>query len=460
MLVISLRMDFDLDGIFDIVDVDDDNDGILDTVEENGDINRDTDGDGNLDRIDLDADGDTCFDVTEAGFTDDNGDGELGDVPLTVDANGQVTSGVDGYTPPNDLNTSGTPDFQEAGTAANIITQPVDQIFVLAGSSTFSVVTDLVAGDESYQWEESIDNGVTWNPLADGGDYAGTNTADLIVSTPDFSKVFNRYRVIVSNIAFACDPVTTSTDATFITPGDFDKDGVFDVVDFDDDNDGILDTVEENGDVNRDTDGDGFEDRIDLDADGDGCFDVTEAGFTDDNGDGMLGDFPITVDANGQVTSGSDGYTPPNDLDVSGTPDFQEAGAAATITTEPTDQDLIIGVSTFSVVATADTYQWEESTDGGATWTAIVDGGDYAGATTANLQVTNSDVSKLPNRFRVLVNNIAYACDPVTSSVAVGFITPDDFDNDGIFDIVDVDDDNDGILDTVEDNGVQMDVLM
>ncbi len=446
--------DFDLDGVFDIVDVDDDNDGILDTVEEDGDVNRDTDGDGFVDRIDLDADGDNCFDVTEAGFTDVNGDGFLGDLPVLVDANGQVTTGLDGYTPPNDLNGNGTPDFQEAGAAASITSQPTDQIFVLAGSSTFSVVTDAVAGDAAYQWEESTDNGVTWVPLADGGDYAGTTTADLVVSTPDFTKVFNRYRVIVSNVAFACDVTTISSEATFVTPGDFDRDGVFDVVDVDDDNDGILDVDEDNGVVDRDTDGDGNPDRIQLDADSDGCFDVIEAGFTDVNGDGFLGDFPVVVDANGQVTSGTDGYTPPNDLDGNGTPDFQEAGAAATITTQPVNQALVIGVNTFSVVATADTYQWEESQDGGTTWTALADGGDYAGATTADLSITNSDISKATYQYRVVVNNIAYACDPVTTSAEVGFSALNDFDGDGVVDIVDVDDDNDGILDSVEDNGV------
>ncbi len=446
--------DFDLDGIFDIVDVDDDNDGILDTVEEDGDVNRDTDGDGFVDRIDLDADGDGCFDVTEAGFTDVNGDGFLGDLPVLVDANGQVTTGVDGYTPPNDLNGNGTADFQEAGAAANITTQPTDQIFVLAGSSTFSVVTDAAAGDATYQWEESTDNGVTWVPLVDGGDYAGTTTADLVVSTPDFSKVFNRYRVIVSNIAFACDATTTSAEATFVTPGDFDRDGVFDVVDVDDDNDGILDVDEDNGVVDRDTDGDGNPDRVQLDADSDGCFDVTEAGFTDVNGDGFLGDFPVAVDADGQVTSGTDGYTPPNDLDGNGTPDFQEAGAAATITTQPIDQPLVIGVNTFSVVATADTYQWEESQDGGTTWTPLADGGDYAGTTTADLSITNSDISKATYRYRVVVNNIAYACDPVTTSAEVGFAALNDFDGDGVVDVLDVDDDNDGILDSVEDDGV------
>ena len=432
--------DFDLDLIFDIVDVDDDNDGILD-VDEAGNTDPGT----NEDRINLDSDSDGCFDVTEAGFTDDNGDGYLGDLPITVDVNGQVTSGIDGYTPPNDLNGSGTPDFQEAGAAANITTQPTDQIYVLAGSSTFSVVTDLAAGDGAYQWEESIDNGTTWSTLTDTGDYSGTTTANLVVSTPDFSKVNYRYRVLVNNVAYACDPITTSSDATFITPGDFDKDLVFDVVDVDDDNDGILD-VDEAGNTDPATN----PDATNLDADSDGCFDVTEAGFTDVNGDGQLGNFPITVDANGQVTSGTDGYTPANDLNGSGTADFLEAGAAATITTQPVDQALIIGVTTFSVVATADTYQWEESTDGGATWTSLIDGGDYAGATTADLQVTNTDVSKLTYRYRVLVNNIGYACDPTTLSAEARYIAPNDFDTDGVFDIVDVDDDNDGILDVDE----------
>ena len=107
-------------------------------------------------------------------------------------------------------------------------------------------------------WEESQDGGATWTALADGGDYAGTTTADLEVTNSDVTKLTYRYRVIVSNIAFACDLTTTSVDVGYITPEDYDLDGVFDIVDVDDDNDGILDTVEENGDVNRDTDGDGF----------------------------------------------------------------------------------------------------------------------------------------------------------------------------------------------------------
>ena len=61
-----------------------------------------------------------------------------------------------------------------------------------------------------------------------------------------------------------------------------------------------------------DGDADGIGNHLDLESDGDHCFDASEAGFTDDNSDGLLGNSPVTVDATGRVTSGIDGYTSPN----------------------------------------------------------------------------------------------------------------------------------------------------
>ena len=88
-----VRDDFDQDGIRDEIDVDDDNDGILDTYEGNG--NTDTDGDGNPDSRDLDSDGDGCYDVDEAYGTstdrDPNDDGILGDANATINSNGCVS---------------------------------------------------------------------------------------------------------------------------------------------------------------------------------------------------------------------------------------------------------------------------------------------------------------------------------------------------------------------------------
>ena len=71
---------------------------------------------------------------------------------------------------------------------------------------------------------------------------------------------------------------------------DTDGDGVGDTADIDDDNDGILDTYEDSAGLNNDIDGDGIVNSKDLDSDGDGCFDVTEAGLSDPDGDGLLGD--------------------------------------------------------------------------------------------------------------------------------------------------------------------------
>ena len=73
--------DTDGDIIPDIYDLDDDNDGILDSVEELGDPNRDTDNDGILDRLDLDSDGDGILDLQESDqnrpSVDSDGDGIL-----------------------------------------------------------------------------------------------------------------------------------------------------------------------------------------------------------------------------------------------------------------------------------------------------------------------------------------------------------------------------------------------
>ena len=129
---------------------------------------------------------------------------------------------------------------------------------------------------------------------------------------------------------------------------DSDNDGIYDVVEsgqlnggtiVDLNNDGIIDpstgSVGTNGlfdiledapdsgvlvNLTADSDGDGIPDSNELDADDDGCNDVLEAGFTDADDNGLLGNGTfgagLTVDANGLVTSGSDGYTTPDDLDT------------------------------------------------------------------------------------------------------------------------------------------------
>ncbi len=64
-----------------------------------------------------------------------------------------------------------------------------------------------------------------------------------------------------------------------------------------------------------DTDGDNIGDFLEIDSDGDGCTDLVEAGYSDGEGDGILGSNPVTVNEVGKVTSGTDGYTNPLDND-------------------------------------------------------------------------------------------------------------------------------------------------
>jgi len=95
-------VDTDGDGIINALDLDDDNDGILDTVEGN----LDTDGDGIINRLDLDTDNDGINDVIEAGGTDTNDNGRADGM---IDGDGVPTSANDGLMP-TDLDNDGVAD--------------------------------------------------------------------------------------------------------------------------------------------------------------------------------------------------------------------------------------------------------------------------------------------------------------------------------------------------------------
>jgi hypothetical protein len=89
--------DTDGDTLTDNVDLDDDNDGILDTVED-AQLSADTDGDGIPNRLDLDSDNDGINDVIEADGTDANNDGIADGTP---NAQGIPASAGTGLTVPD-----------------------------------------------------------------------------------------------------------------------------------------------------------------------------------------------------------------------------------------------------------------------------------------------------------------------------------------------------------------------
>ena len=197
-----------------------------------------------------------------------------------------------------------------------------------------------------------------------------------------------QFRSIGSTPGFACGDNDTSCVVTVTIVGDFDRDGIPDATDIDDDNDGILDTVEGE---DTDTDGDGILDKFDLDSDGDGCLDVQEAGFSDPDGDGILGTGTPTVGANGGVVGHS--FATPVDADGNGTADYLEVGSTITINSYR-NYFLSEGGDTaqyfvnYSATGTTNLH-WQVSTDNGSTW-ADINAGDNGTATTGDTEVCTS----------------------------------------------------------------------
>lgn len=98
-----------------------------------------------------------------------------------------------------------------------------------------------------------------------------------------------------------------------------------------------------------------------------------------------------------------------------------------TITTQPnaTTNICATGSTSFTVVAagTSPTYQWQMSTDGGANWTNVTNGGIYSGATTATLTLTAIPASVNGTIYRAVVTGAA-PCGSVNSANAALNVTP------------------------------------
>ena len=217
--------DTDSDGVPNYLDLDSDNDGIYDVVESgtlapnnngvislgislNGMANaiqtsansgvlnytiRDTDSDGLVNAYDLDSDGDKCNDVVEAGFTDNNNNGMLGNNIPTVNIKGIVTSALNGYTTPN-------PNYIIA-TPIEILQEIPTQIIICEGDS--AVISIGTNNGVTFQWQVST-NGMAFNNIVNGGAYSGTTTNELTINAAAFTLNGNVYRVLLSKIGNIC----------------------------------------------------------------------------------------------------------------------------------------------------------------------------------------------------------------------------------------------------------------
>ena len=295
---IEVLLDSDGDDRPDVTDLDNDNDGIPDSVEGQ---TADTDGDGTPDYLDVDSDADFVPDYVEAG--------QNPHMPTDSDSDG-VADYLD-----EDSNNDGVPD-----------SEPVD------GDADRDSIPDSLEGDVDTDGDGVLDR----NDIDSDND-----------TIPD---------AIEAGMESGMARDTDSDGIPDYLDGDSDNDGVSDIREanageldvkvLDADNDGRVDSqwiIGVNGLVDRaesapdsgiplysiaDVDRDGTPDFRELDSDGDGVSDLLEGGGVDSDGDSQVDG---TVDSDGDGVIEADNLALINggfpDVDDDGIPDFQDEDA-------------------------------------------------------------------------------------------------------------------------------------
>ena len=415
----DLAPDTDGDSIPDFQDIDDDNDGIPDLVEQATAINGgDTDGDGIPDSVDLDSDGDGIPDLDEGGLSvaeiaqlDTNNDGVidptqsfgpngLADNVETTPESDQIDYNNDGQPDaPVDTDGDGRPDFQDLDADNDGINDLIE-----AGQNPGIVDPN---GDGVVDGLDSDGDGIP--DLADNAAGFGGLTPPLPDTDGDNIADF---RDLDSDNDGLDDLIEGGLDPTVV---DTNGDGIVDGPDGD--NDGIQDPADDApisyGDANSgpapNGDNDSTPNYQDLDSDNDSINDVIEGGHAalDSDGDGI-------VDG---IDSDGDGILDPADPN----PNFGDSGVTPPPNTDGIDNPDYLDV--------------DSNNDG---INDVVDSGNGALDSNGDGMIDGADTDG---------DGIL---DPVDLNPTGFGDVPGDTDGDGILDNIDIDDDNDGIPDLVE----------
>jgi len=139
----------------------------------------------------------------------------------------------------------------------------------------------------------------------------------------------------------------------------------------------------------------------------DNCTTNPSVSFVGDISDG--GSNPETITRTYRITDDSG-----NSTDVTQTIEVYNI----TIGSHPIDQSTVAGINAqFDVISTyADTYQWEVSTNGGISYSALSDGPSYSGSNTASLTILSPQITMNGYLFRVNVSRSGTGCSALTSN--------------------------------------------
>ncbi|MFD2607404.1 PA14 domain-containing protein [Euzebyella marina] len=359
--VLSILMDSDGDGYADAYDLDDDNDGILDS-EELGSCY------GTLAY--------EFYDLTPPGNTVDN-------IPTTgALSTGSITSfDVDAL--------QGAVDPGDADSFAIRYTGLID--IAAAGSYTFYTTSD--DGSKLY-----INGLEVVNNDFDHGPQERSGVINLTAGLHDIEVLFfengGGESLLVQyegpSLAKQSIPFTAFYEGTC----DIDGDGLANHLDDDSDGDGCSDADEAYG-----------------------------ASGTDVDGNGMYGSGNPTVNSDGTVQAAS--YATPNDGDSNGEDDYKETVNAPVVPTSNTTETACNGGNiSFSLTTNfADTHQWQFYN--GSSWIDLADGGIYSGTDTNTLNLNGVTLAENGNQYRLVASYSGNVCrEAISGTTTLSVIQP------------------------------------
>lgn len=426
-------------------------------------VNPDTDGDGIPDATDLDDDNDGILDTAECGggtlFTSTfpTTGGNTDTVPgWTV---GGTYNGVWGSgTGRVNLNANGL-EFRRDASTVTTLSRNVTGVFGVTsinlnnlywfrttqGNSTGGFTFTVSYGGTVYATISSTTVNNTTSPVVAGNNGGTTNLSVLPLVTSNSTKSANSNLIITLPSG-----VPTTGELLFTFTANSDGSQVRD-----------LGMASVSISSCNDTDGDGIPNYLDLDSDNDGCPDAVEGGASFTSTDLVNSSMP---GGNTGATSGT--FNQPVTQNLGNTVDTNSssasygvptiAGAGQAVGTSATANPVVnAGIAssnqtitsgstpaTLNLTGATGNIQWQVSTNN----TAFT---DISGANTATYAPGTLTATRY---YRAIVTS-AGGCTAISNVVAIGVInctSGTDSDGDGIADICDVDDDNDGVLDTVE----------
>lgn len=283
------------------------------------------------------------------------------------------------------------------GAGPAVTTHPTSQAICVGNNVTFNAAGTGVTG---YQWQVSTNGGGTWTPIA------GAMATSYTITGVTVGLNNNQYRCVLTG---QCG--TTNTNPATLTVNTLPN------ISGQPTNIAVCSGSSASFSVTATGTGITYQWQVSTTGIGGTYSNLTNGAPYSNVGTATLTINPTTTGLNGNyyrcVVSGT--CTPP----ATSTSALLTVNSSVTVTGNPSNQTICEGTGTSFTASASGSglmYQWEVSTNGGGTWSNVVNNANYAGATTPTLTLTN--VPPAFNNYRYRNNITSPPCTPGITTAA------------------------------------------